>query len=60
MPKLLQLELIVFAILGGCALVQQQINLHAQSKAPPSPTVQSKPGTAPVKSPSISCRVTLR
>jgi acid phosphatase type 7 len=52
MPKLLQLELIVFAIFGGCALVQQQVNLHAESKSP-SPTVKSKPSAAPVKSPSI-------
>jgi acid phosphatase type 7 len=59
MPKLLQLELIVFTIFGGCALAQQQVNLHAQSKAP-SPTVKSKPGTAPVKSPSISPKASVK
>ena len=60
MPKLLQLELIVFAIFGGCALAQQQVNLHAQSKAPLSPTVKPKPGVAPVKFPSISPKVPLK
>jgi acid phosphatase type 7 len=59
MPKLLQLELVVFTIFGGCALAQQQVNLHAQSKAP-SPTVKSKPGAAPVKLPSISPKASVK
>jgi hypothetical protein len=54
MPKLLQLELILFAILGGCALVQQQIEIQAQSKNPPLPSaaVKAKPVTVPSKLPS--------
>lgn len=55
MPKLLQIELILFAILGGGWLVQQQIETQAQSKKPPLPSaaVKAKPATVPSKSPSL-------
>ena len=56
MPKLLQLELIVFAIFGGCALVQQQVALQAQSKSP-SAAVTAKPVTTPSKPSTLPAKV---
>jgi acid phosphatase type 7 len=51
-PKLLRVELLVLAILGGCALLQWQVQVQAQSQ--PSPGVKVKPGTAPSKSPLLA------
>jgi acid phosphatase type 7 len=54
MRNYFQIELILFAILGGCALAQQQIDYQARSKQPPlpSPSVKAKPAAVPLKSPS--------
>jgi acid phosphatase type 7 len=56
-PKLLWTSLVGFVILGGCAILQRQDQLQAQSKPPVAPPgVKAKPKTAPAKPTAIPAK----